>query len=78
MATRLRVPLEWREQEALFQWAALHTPQEPKLALLYAVPNGELRSKATAAKLQKMGVKAGVPDMCLPVPVRHVYDHKTS
>ena len=78
MTIRFRVPKEFQEQVALFTWARLHEQVEPKLALLYAVPNGELRSKATAAKLQKMGVKAGVPDICLPAPVRHVHDHKTS
>lgn len=33
-------------------------------ALWFAVPNGEKRSKATAAKLKSMGVLAGVGDLC--------------
>ena len=28
-------------------------------------PNGELRAKATAGKLKKMGVRAGVPDLLI-------------
>lgn len=40
----------------------------PELRLLYAVPNGGLRSKRIAAQLKAEGVKAGVPDYCLPVP----------
>ena len=39
----------------------------PELALIYAVPNGELRSKGTAGKLKSQGVKPGVPDLVLPV-----------
>jgi hypothetical protein len=35
--------------------------------MLYAVPNGGKRDKATAAKLKAEGVKAGVPDVFLPV-----------
>ena len=39
-----------------------------ELALLFAVPNGGHRSKATAGRLKAEGVKPGVPDLCLPVP----------
>lgn len=58
------------EQQALFQWIETVTPREPRLAYAFHVPNGELRDKATAAKLQRMGVKPGVPDIWLPVPSR--------
>jgi len=33
----------------------------------FAIPNGGMRSKATAAKLKAEGVKAGVPDLFVPV-----------
>jgi len=56
--------LEHLEQKALFQWA---TVKGGKLLLLYAIPNGGHRHKAVAAKLKAEGVRAGVPDMCLPV-----------
>lgn len=39
----------------------------PELRLLHAIPNGGHRNKITAAKLKAEGVKAGVPDICLPV-----------
>ncbi len=57
------------EQVALFRWAAYqsHSYAMPELALMFAIPNGGLRSKATAARLKAEGVKAGVPDICLPV-----------
>lgn len=44
----------------------------PELALLYAIPNGGLRHIGTAMKLKCEGVKAGVPDLHLPIP-RGVY-----
>ena len=33
----------------------------------YAIPNGCYRTKAEAARLKAEGVKAGVPDLCVPV-----------
>lgn len=35
---------------------------------MFAIPNGGLRNKFTAYKLKAEGVKAGVPDIFLPVP----------
>lgn len=34
----------------------------------YAVPNGEKRDKITAARLKRLGVAAGVPDIALVLP----------
>ena len=59
---------EHAEQAALFRWAALASRAHPELRLLYAIPNGGARSKATAGRLKAEGVRAGVPDVCLPVP----------
>ena len=42
--------------------------QYPELEMLYHVPNGGSRNKIEAANLKKQGVRAGVPDLCLPVP----------
>lgn len=64
--TTLPVPSEHDEQAALFEWAARNEWHEPRLALLFAIPNGGHRSKATAGKLKAEGVKAGVPDVFLP------------
>ncbi len=58
---------EHAEQAALFRWAEFARARLPELALLYAVPNGGHRHKATAARLKAEGVKRGVPDVCLPV-----------
>lgn len=71
----LRVPAKqaWQQSEHDFQKrlvAALNQRIiiEPALALLYAVPNGGMRNKATAGKLRAEGVKSGVPDLFLSVP----------
>lgn len=60
---------EEREQIALFEWAALEQAQYPVLRYLHHIPNGGRRDKITAAQLKRAGVKAGVPDICLPVPM---------
>lgn len=64
---------EHDEQVALFQWAALAAAQYPCLQLMYAIPNGGHRIPAVAARLKDEGVKAGVPDICLPVPSRQYH-----
>ena len=61
------VPLEDAEQRVIFQWAVMETAARPELGLLYAIPNGGKRAIKTAIALKAQGVKAGVPDMCLPV-----------
>jgi len=58
---------EHQEQVALFKWARMREKRVPELALLFAIPNGGKRNKATAGKLKAEGVKAGVPDICMPV-----------
>lgn len=55
------------EQTWLIQWATMLSSQHKELALLHHIPNGGLRSKSEAKRLKAAGVKAGVPDLCLPV-----------
>ena len=56
------------EQIAVINWAQWNMQRYPELELLHHVPNGGSRNKAEAVKLKQMGVKAGVPDLHLPVP----------
>lgn len=58
---------ESSEQQALFRWAEFQSGRYPELQLLYHIPNGGKRSKSEAARFRAEGVKAGVPDLCLPV-----------
>ncbi len=59
---------EHDEQAALIAWANYQANIWPELDMLFAVPNGGHRHKATAALMKAEGVKAGVPDLWLPVP----------
>jgi hypothetical protein len=68
MMSQLPAPTESQEQITLFEWVALQTRRHPELELLYHIPNGGHRHKTTAMRLKAEGVKAGVPDLCLPVP----------
>jgi len=58
---------EHSQQAALFAWVAQQTDY-PELKLAFAIPNGGLRDKVTAARLKAEGAKAGVWDIFLPVP----------
>lgn len=60
--------IEDDHQAALFQWAGMQQATMPELAWLLHVPNGGRRDAREAARLKAQGVKAGVPDICLPVP----------
>lgn len=54
------------EQQALFRWAAFSEGKYPELRLMYHIPNEGVRTKANGARLKAEGMKAGVPDICLP------------
>ena len=52
---------EHDEQVAVVEWC------DANGVPVFHVPNGGLRSKATAAKLKAEGVRPGVPDLCVPL-----------
>lgn len=56
------------EQITLFRWTAFMESKMPELKLLFHIPNGGKRGKAEAARFKAAGVKAGIPDLFLPVP----------
>ncbi|HNW87934.1 MAG TPA: VRR-NUC domain-containing protein [Candidatus Limiplasma sp.] len=61
------LPTENQEQTCLFRWAKMQECDYPKLRLLYHIPNGGSRHRLEAVHLKQQGVRAGVPDICLPV-----------
>lgn len=61
------LPTESQEQTTLFRWAQMQEGCYPELKLLYHIPNGGSRHALEAAHLKQQGVRAGVPDVCLPV-----------
>lgn len=64
---RMQCATEHTEQVSLIRWARLQTGQHPELGLLFAIPNGGARNLVTGRRLKDEGVRAGVPDLCLPV-----------
>ena len=59
------VPTETQEQQTLFRWAEMQKGKYPELALLFHISN---EGKRNPARAKAEGIKAGVPDLCLPVP----------
>lgn len=57
-------PTEAETQSMLFRWASYN----PELRCMFAIPNGGSRHKLEAINLKFQGVKAGVPDIFLPLP----------
>ena len=60
---------EYQHQRTILQWAnyCSNRIKYPGLELLYHIPN-EVKCTAAQGKFRKdIGVKSGVPDLCLPV-----------
>ena len=60
---------EHDEQVFLFEWANVMQNKHPELKLLFAIPNGGQRNIVVATRMKAEGVKSGVPDVFLAVPV---------
>lgn len=71
MTPRRKKPrsLEHNMQAAFVRWAGMASGHTPALSMLYANANGAKRDAITGAMLKAEGVRKGVPDMTLPVPV---------
>ena len=55
------IPTEAQEQIAVVEYCdAQNIP-------VFHIPNGGQRDKACAANLKRQGVRAGVPDLCIPL-----------
>jgi len=67
-ANRAPITPEAVEQQRVFEWAEMQACRWPPLKWMYAVPNGGSRNLLEAVHLKRQGVKAGVPDICLPYP----------
>lgn len=67
MARNVRIDYESGAQETLFNWIEWQLEKYPELELAFHIPNGGKRNAREAANLKRQGVKAGVPDICLPV-----------
>ena len=56
------------EQKLLFEWMEYAEVLYPELQLCFHIVNEGARSYRYGHELRKQGMKAGVPDVCLPVP----------
>ena len=71
-------PSEHEEQSVVVEWAGemVRWKKYPELAGLFAIPNGvkysgDYRNRAQwAAKMRAEGLRAGFPDLCLPIARR--------
>jgi len=61
---------EHSEQVALFEALQIHSKQEPMLQWAFAIPNGFYSTPAQKRKMRNEGLKPGVWDIFLPVPMR--------
>lgn len=61
MASSKYIPTEDAEQRTVVQYCdALKIP-------VFHIPNGGYRHKSVAVDMKRLGVKAGVPDLCIPL-----------
>lgn len=58
---------ERQQQQRVVKWAQEHEAEFPELKLLYHVPNERRCTPQQGKQLKLMGVRSGVPDLCLPV-----------
>ena len=66
---RRNLNAEARIQASIVEWVRLVAPG----VLIFAVPNGGLRSKAEAARLKWTGVVAGIPDLAVVSPPGRIH-----
>lgn len=63
------IPTEDTEQLAVVAWCEGYAVADARARLLLHIPNGGSRHIAEAMKFHRLGVRAGVPDLLLPVAV---------
>lgn len=55
-------------QKMIIEWCEWQKTKYPELDMIFHITNEGKRSKRTGAELKRMGLKRGIPDICLPVP----------
>ncbi len=62
-----RAALEHLMQVEIIAECTRRAEHDPRWNLCFAIPNGGYRSKRTAGRLKAEGVRAGLPDLFLPI-----------
>lgn len=60
-------PSEDVEQAHLMKWCLFMESTFPELDCIFHIPNEGKRTAAAGGRLKQIGMRAGVPDICLPV-----------
>ena len=63
----MTTPTEHAEQAAFFQAIAIMANQDSRLKAVFAIPNAGKRSVGAAVYYQQEGLRAGVPDIFVPI-----------
>lgn len=66
---------EHSQQCALFCWAANNQAKYPQLKWMHSSGNGIFTTSGHKAKEKAAGLKNGVPDICLPMPMQLRQDY---
>ena len=66
---RIKIGSESLEQQAVITFCNYQKWRLPDADRIFHVANEGKRSKAEAVRLKAEGVRAGIPDLCLPVPL---------
>ncbi|CEQ26693.1 VRR-NUC domain-containing protein [[Clostridium] sordellii] len=64
----MNIKKEEQEQIAIMDWCRWQERHHPELKMIFHIVNEGQRSPRFGVILQKMGMKKGIPDICLPVP----------
>lgn len=59
---------ESMHQKTIIEWCEWQKVKYPELDMIFHITNEGKRSKRMGAELKRMGLKRGIPDICLPVP----------
>jgi hypothetical protein len=63
--------IEHKHQAALIRWSNIKALTDWRFGLLYAIPNAGKRSRFMAARAKAEGLRAGMPDLCLPIHTKN-------
>jgi len=62
-------PSESSIQQAYFQWVRIKERSDYRYEAIYAIPNAGLRTKQNGSRMKAEGMKAGIPDIFISVPI---------